>query len=127
MLPAVGVFMTNLVALATLSCEPDSAPTLVSSAWLVVGLFFLLFLAVVSTVAILAATPEKYMSCIKKVTDANGVNITVDELEKEILEWYDLRNSTLNDGDDEDETAMTGFTFNGKCYNCGHVGYQIVF
>jgi len=76
----------------------------------------------------ITATPGKYMSCIKKVIYLfNGENITVGHLEKEILEWYDLHNITLGDSDDsedKDETAMTGFTFNGKCYNCGKDGHR---
>ena len=79
---------------------------------------------------VISATPEKYMTCIKKVIDLQKENITVDHLEEEILEWYDLHNNTLGDSDDsdasrdEDETAMTGFTFNGKCYNCGKEGHR---
>jgi len=76
---------------------------------------------------VITAAPEKYMSSIKEVIDLNGENITVDHLEKEILEWYYVRNITLGDSDDsedEDETAMTGFTFNGKCYNCGKDGHR---
>jgi len=78
---------------------------------------------------VISATPEKLMTCIKKVIDLQKENITVDHLEEEILEWYDLRNNKLDDSDDSDastdeyETAMTGFTFNGKCYNCGKEGH----
>jgi len=79
---------------------------------------------------VISATPEKYMTCIKKVIDLQKESITVDHLEEEILEWYDLRNNTLGDSDDsdasgdKDETAMTGFTFNRKCYNCGQEGHR---
>jgi len=71
--------------------------------------------------------PEKYLHCVKKVLDLKSNKITVDHLEEEILQWYKLRNNMLGNSDnshDEDETAMTGFTFNGKCYNCGKDGHR---
>jgi len=70
------------------------------------------------------------LSCIKKVIDLEVENINVDHLKEGILKWHDLRNSTLGHSDDrdaredEDEMAMTRFTFNDKCYNCGKDGHH---
>jgi len=39
---------------------------------------------------VIIATPETYMSCVKKAIDLKGNAITVDDLEDEILQWYEL-------------------------------------
>jgi len=52
---------------------------------------------------VITATPEKYMSYVKKVVDLKGDEITEDDLQEEILHWYELCNNTLGDIDDSDE------------------------
>ena len=79
---------------------------------------------------VITTIPEKYMSCVKKVIDEKSDAITVEDLESEIIEWYELRNSSISECDwpdsdeDEEETALSGITFNGKCYNCGKDGHR---
>ena len=74
---------------------------------------------------VISATPKAYLSSIKRVIDAKGDEITIDDLETEILEMYELANinHAVNDESaEETETAM--ITFTGKCYHCGKEGHR---
>lgn len=74
---------------------------------------------------VISATPNKYLVCIKKVIDDKKEAITVDDLEDEILEWYDLMHNGEDEDADDSETAMNVTTpMKGKCYNCGKEGHR---
>ena len=75
---------------------------------------------------VIAKTPERYMANVKKVIDDKGDAITIDDLETEILDMYELSNigsgADSDESGEETETAMTNFP--GKCYNCGEEGHR---
>jgi len=65
---------------------------------------------------VISAAP-KIIWPASRIIDSKGDAITVDDLEDEIFEWYELRNNK-----NEQEIAMLAFA--GKCYNCRKDGHR---